>query len=248
MYYYSPYFIGYPVNQKNERFSNTDSEERFNRLQTSMGKSWTYNTTNVTYNRNSYGHRSSEISELNLDNYILVTGCSLTEGIAIPEESRYGNLLSNMLNCDVYNLGLGATGNDIIFYNLVSWFGIVKQKPKLVIIQWTGESRYSILNKNSVYVHGPWEDKSQIFLVEGFENKYFESKSIMLGQLIKKIIDVPIIEVFPVNLIKNQGEKSPYKISLTANDFGRDLMHPGIESNKSLAKRIHDLIEQEKIL
>lgn len=253
--YYSPYFIGYPASHKNTNFSGSDSEEKFLKSKSEKEESWEYNSMPISYIRNEYGHRSGKITELNLDNYILFTGCSITEGIGIPVESRYSNLLSDMLKCDIYNLGLGGTGNDIIFYNLMSWFSIIKTKPKLVVLQWTSEYRYAIIDKENtsdVSIYGPWNEPEKNFLIEGSNNGYFVSKKSMFEQLIKKVIDVPIIEIIPHHVNRKNEPTSRYQLFTPMKellgDVARDLSHPGIKSNKMLSEKLFNLIKKEELL
>lgn len=128
-------FIGDPNPNTTLLFSGTDTEQKFQKVKKTLGKDWEYTNTKISYIINSNGHRSAEISDIDLNNYILCTGCSITSGIGIPVLSRYSDIVSSSLNCDLYNLAIASTGNDVIFYNLVTWFAEVKYKPKLVIIQ-----------------------------------------------------------------------------------------------------------------
>ena len=80
------------------------------------------------------GSEDIDFSEdIDLDNYILVIGCSQTEGIGLKIEDTYPYLLSKNLNCDYYNLGICGTGIDVLNYNLVTWFTKIKKPPKLLI-------------------------------------------------------------------------------------------------------------------
>ena len=159
-------FIGYPENARFEYFhGRIDSKQTYDNNLKVMGPDWEYSKMFLTYKRNSFGHRSKEFSDLNLDNYILCTGCSIAEGIGLPVSKRYSDVLASMLNCDMYNLGLGGSGNDAIFYNLVTWFATVPIKPKLVVIGWTSESRFLTEKNNSIKLYTTSVNEIEYFLV-----------------------------------------------------------------------------------
>jgi len=237
MFTFNSSFIGYPPLLRVSDFhGKSDSQKKFMISLNTKGPEWEYAKLTFNYTRNSYGHRSKELTEINSDNYILFTGCSLTEGIGLPIENRYSNILSNLLQCDMYNLALGGTGNDIIFYNLVTWFSLIKTKPKLVVIQWTGDTRFMVSpSVNHIVANGPWDDECQTFITSGDIHGYFNSKTTILKKLIRNIIDVPIIEI-PFMNGDNIQSKNTFNMTPNINvDLARDLMHPGIKSNQNLA-------------
>ena len=138
-------FIGYSHPYRNTQYYHgKDNKKNYEINLKNLGPNWYYANRNITYNRNSLGHREKEFAELNVDNYALCVGCSITEGIALEVENRYSNFLRNDLNIDVYNMGIGGTGNDVIFYNLVTWLHTFTQRPKFVVIQWTDIHRFLI--------------------------------------------------------------------------------------------------------
>ena len=246
-------YIGYPKNARFEYFhGGMDSKLKYLNNLKVMGPNWEYAKTQVTYERNSFGHRSKEFSDLNLDNYILCTGCSMSEGIGLPVNNRYSNILASMLNCDMYNIGIGGSGNDVIFYNLVTWFATVPIKPKLVIIGWTGEARFLIEKDNSIKLStSSSDDKIENFLAMGDDIGYFSSKTELLKNLIRKIISVPIIEMTwhnelssmlgePIHILKD--------ILKTQVDLARDLSHPGIKTNHNIAVMLYDYINSNLLL
>jgi len=245
MFTYCSDFIGYPESVRNTEFHGvTDSKVNFIKNAKTQGPNWEYLNLKFNYIRNSFGHRCVDFSELNQNNYILCGGCSLIEGIGIPVENRFSDIVSTALNCDMYNLGLGGTGNDAIFYNLVTWFTKIKNKPKLVIINWGPAHRMFTINDEKIIAYGISDNSIKDFILSGDAINYFQSKSDMLKELIRKIIDVPIIEIpwfdddnskYPINNILNL----PQEI-----DFARNLMHPGIKTNKLYADLILDHIKK----
>lgn len=246
---YNESFFGYHIFLKNATYhGESDSKYAYKKHLKDLGPDWEYANLDFSYERNSLGHRSCELSDLDTKNYILCTGCSLTEGIGIPVDRRYSNVLSSMLNCSLYNLGLAGTGNDIIFYNLVSWFSQIKEKPKLVVIQWTGENRFFTFKHNnisSVNLHGPWHDDNH-FISTGDSINYFNSKKTYIKKLCRKIIDVPVIEIpWMLNGIDDAKHQVKFSNSI---DLARDLIHPGIKSNQVYAELIYEYINTNVLL
>jgi hypothetical protein len=226
--------------------------EKFTKSIDTQGPDWEYRNLAFDYLRNSYGHRSIEFMDMDSSNYILCAGCSVTEGIGIPVQYRYGDVLANLLSCGVYNLGIGGTGNDIIFYNLVTWFSTIKFKPKLVIIQWTGNTRFStIADRKMIVSHGSWNKEDHDFLVNGDTNRYFVSKTEMMKQLLRNMIDVPVIEIPWLTDDEEDLSGVQHSFKLTSDhsiDLARDLMHPGIKSNHSIANSLFKYIQSTKLI
>lgn len=251
MFTYCSSFIGYPIVSRLQEFhGKSDSREKFTKSLTTQGPDWEYANLSFNYSRNSYGHRSKEFTDLDSSNYILCAGCSVTEGIGLPVEHRYSDVLANLLECDVYNLGIGGTGNDIIFYNLVTWFSTIKKKPKLVIIQWTGNTRFlTLVDNKKIIPNGPWDEDNTDFLVNGDSINYFASKTTMMKQLLRTMIDVPIIEI-PWQADEDmRGAQHVFTITPEYSvDLARDLMHLGIKSNHSIANSLFDYIRQVELL
>jgi hypothetical protein len=243
-------FIGYPENARFEYFhGHKDSKQTYDNNLKVMGPDWEYAKMFLTYKRNSLGHRSKEFSELNLDNYILCTGCSISEGIGLPVNKRYSDVLAYMLNCDMYNLGLGGSGNDVIFYNLVTWFTSVPIKPKLVVIGWTSENRFLVDHDDQISLSTASDLEVEDFLLAGDELNYFASKTSLMKKLIRKIITVPIIEI-PWHADATL-EKPIHAVHYGQNkivDLARDLTHPGIKSNQIIAETIYEYINTNVLL
>jgi hypothetical protein len=234
-------FIGYDPSEHNVLFSGSDTEELYNQNLKSKSIDWYYRTNQINYIRNSNGHRCREIKDIDLTNYILYAGCSHTEGIGLELEKTYPYILSKSLSCDYYNLGVGGSGIDVLLHNLIVWFGSIKQKPKLVIIQWPYWARYArftkeptskMLYNNLISTVGGFADPT---LMEGEGVHYFKTIEHLARIKINYMIDVPIINIGFVDFP-----------SIITDDFfifdrldnARDL-HLGIESHKNLASKLH---------
>ena len=239
-------FLGYTSIEHNVTFTGSDHEEAYTRNLKSKSSDWYYRTNTITYVRNKNGHRCNDIENIDLNNYILFAGCSHTEGIGLELEKTYPYLVSESLGYDYYNLGIGGTGIDVLAYNLITWFSTVKQKPKLVVLQWPYNVRFISKNPKDIEhmyrTYGPWSTESGVdkFLITGNDVGFFDTRRTMMYNLIKNVVTCPIIEIAPSNSIFNNES---VKIQIV--DFARDQVHSGNLSNLKYASIIIDIIKDK---
>ena len=219
-------FIGYPPNTTIE-FSGGDQKFMYDQNLIDQPQDWYYRFNTITYEYNSLGHRCKDIKDIDLDNYLLFSGCSHTEGIGLELEKTFSYLVANQLGMDYYNLALGGSGVDAMTYNLLTWLTTVKKLPKAVVILRPIPTRFMLeINDRLSFVNASSNDNNENrFLALGDEIGYFETMKNMYEQLIKTnyrdtkiiFIDAWELEVF---------------------DLARDMSHAGNISNGILAKRI----------
>ena len=138
-----PVIQNIPQSNKTLKFSSTDSEESFIINKERLGEDWEYFNKEIEYNYNSWGYRSKEFDELK-DDYMIVFGCSFTEGIGLHYDDLWATKLGKELNLDVLNLGMGAAGINFQFYNTILIHSHILKKgklPKLVVYQWPTKFR-----------------------------------------------------------------------------------------------------------
>lgn len=234
-------FIGKGDSNTVSQWNSGDNEESLQRNLISMPDDWPYRTNPITYTINSLGHRSKEIEDLDLDNYILCTGCSHTEGIGLALETTYPHVLADLLKCDYYNMGIGATGIDVTLHNLIVWFSTVPKKPKAVIIQWPDFTRMTTGSSiNNLQPRGLWNDSDDYarFIDLGVTLEVFEAKKLMAHHAVQSLIKVPTV-YFGIQKIIPFDDNTIIGRQV---DFARDLGHPGVESNRKFAEMIHDYL------
>lgn len=241
-------FLGYHPLEHNALFSGSDSEKLYIDNLKLQPEDWYYRTNKISYVRNSNGHRCKEVADIDLDNYILYTGCSHTEGIGVELEKTYAYLLSNKLNCDYYNLSIGGTGIDVVNYNLAMWFSKIKKPPKLLVLQWPHHTRATTkffenpkkITPDPWYNYGIWSIKDSNnekhrdignFLMSGEDIGYFKSLKILTKTLAYNMSPCPILELTTSYDELNEGEYQLKQI-----DKARDISpamprgHLGIKS------------------
>jgi hypothetical protein len=242
-------FIGYRSNHKLESYSGSDTYENYTNQLKIKDKDWYYRTHDITYERNSLGHRCKELSEINFNDYILTIGCSNTEGIGLELQKTYPYVLAERLNCSYYNLGLGGSGIDVLNHNLTMWMNIFK-KPKLLVVQWPVRTRFSSfsgdpytgITYNNMISHSVWSITNEEvlkFLTSGDEIHYFKTTEV-LTYLQINTYNIPTLHVshdmYPIYI--SQFSDDPKIIMFTGTDQARD-NHYGIVSHENLAEKLH---------
>jgi len=187
---------------------------------------------------NSLGHRCKERQELDLENYILFTGCSHTLGEGLEIEQTFPFLVSKMLNIDYYNLGLSGAGIDVLLYNLTIWFNKIPKKPKLLIVQYPDYTRFSSIidDTNNIIPRGNWDKSSQKFIVDAIDNGLFTARKRMAVRQIESF-NVPTITF-------THGNTEPYEpdsLRMRHLDYATDNIHSGVKSHKEFASILTEL-------
>jgi hypothetical protein len=228
-------FIGADVlNCSNFTLDGSDSFENYVKNLETQPEDWIYRTKEISYQRNSFGHRSKEIEKLN-DKYILFAGCSITFGSGLSLEDTYPYIVSKKFNLDYYNLSVEASGPDTLTTNMFSWFKNVKNKPVCVVFQWPEPYRFFYSTDDPKILLGPWVSYIKKYYDKEILNSYNKVVSTEILDHFSKIMKHNIYAMLEVLEI-------PYhSFNLSNNDIidrARDLKHPGIETNKIISQKI----------
>ena len=221
-------FIGYRGPNSVNQFSGGDDEERFNRNLKSKSEDWYYRHNKITYTYNSNGHRCKNIEDIDLNNYILFTGCSHVEGVGLELEKTFSYLTANDLGIDYYNLALGGSGIDVMTYNLMMWIHTVKKLPKSLIIMWPQTTRHTLLQEDpnllSLELPSNTSEYNNKFMVMGDKLNFFETVRCMSKKIINAAYTCKTVHL--ESDILQQGDRA------------RDLAHAGILSNRAVADQL----------
>jgi hypothetical protein len=228
-----------------------DSKNHFEENLKTQSLDWEYRTKSVVYTRNSLGHRCKELETLR-DDFILFIGCSLTEGVGVALEDTYTYKLAQDLGVDYYNLGLAGSGADLLCENLSNWFLNIKKIPMLVVIQWPAPNRHYQRFIEGLTPVGSWiavrnnsvtddvkkatkydfvNDKVISNFVNACDAGYFEHFSNVL-----RTTTLNFLTCLNIKYIEFNDDKFP-KL-----DVGRDLIHPGTQSNAKLVSVLRSII------
>lgn len=232
-------FIGYHKQYAYEKFSGSDSKEQYEINLKIQPNDWYYRKANISYERNDFGHRCKNLTDISLDNYILFTGCSHTEGIGLELQKTYAYQISKQLNCDYYNLAVGGTGVDVMIHNLSLWLTQIEYRPKCIVVQWPSLVRFIAKGETEeLRTIGPWvigEDESK-FMHHADNLDYFRTKKKIANSLINQISKrIKVIHISMDDEISDFGEEY---IRCKRLDFARDLSHYGIESQTKLVNDV----------
>ena len=253
---YDNKFIGYGESHLVEEFTGSDTKETLQENLRNKPIDWYYRNINITYKRNSLGHRSKEISEIDLDNYILTAGCSHTEGVGLELEKTYPYLLAEKLNCDYYNLSLGGFGVDIITHNLIVWLTTQPKKPKVIILQWSYWARFAHFHHNpstqldsNRWVISPEgshtsSDSARNMLVYGEDINFFKTVEKLAKikiDCIVKSMNIPIIHLYTHST--NLFSEDDKALFIDKIDSARD-NHYGIQTHQLLATKLVNTIKE----
>jgi hypothetical protein len=94
----------------------------------------------VEFNYNSYGYRTDEFNK-ELKEYIVISGCSLTEGHGLHLVQTWGKKLEQQLNKPVVNLAKGGANAEFVCQNLTNWLNSEFNTPAAIIAQWPNPYR-----------------------------------------------------------------------------------------------------------
>jgi hypothetical protein len=198
---------------------------------------------NVLYKYNDLGHRCKNVEDIDMDNYILFAGCSHTLGEGLNLEQTYPYLTAKNLNCDYYNLGMSASGLDVMFYNVMMWLATYK-KPKLLVLQYPDHTRFSAITyPPMVLPYGVWttDNDAMDILTKSEEKGVFAFRNLCFTQLIDTI-DIPKIK-----LVFGSTKAYDYCTKIERLDYAVDNLHYGVETHISCADLISDKYKNEII-
>ncbi len=131
-----PWHPGVPSAGHTLEWMPTDTKERFEDLinrsphrEYFQSKGWDQPGA-ITYKINQYGFRCREF-ELGSKSLVAL-GCSYTQGIGLPVETLWPELVGKALSLDVYNLAWGGTSADTCFMLARYWLPVLR--PQLVVM------------------------------------------------------------------------------------------------------------------
>tara|TARA_B100001057_G_scaffold100735_1_gene97738 strand:+ start:7613 stop:8626 length:1014 start_codon:yes stop_codon:yes gene_type:complete len=118
---------------------------------------WRFHKDEVNYKFNSDGFRAPEFDKVDWKNSYVILGCSHVFGTGNPDNETIGAYISNKLNEPVINLGVGGTGFETTYNNLlkqIHTYGFAKG----YFIHWSYASR-----KMLTYNHTSEEGKKSFW-------------------------------------------------------------------------------------
>ena len=237
----------FPILEESECRSKTfkwwssDSEELYNTNQ-KRSHVWEYeNSEDLVYNFNEWGYRTKNIDDLDKD-FVLVFGCSYTEGVGLYQKDIWCEKLCKELGIDVFNLAKQGSAPDVCYMNTILYVkNLIKYKPRLVIYQWPQTFRRSFAHTEDIKLNftnfnintdASNEDSrwyKQRWLKEQgemYRDNYFNLFSV---DVLWKALNIPVYHwTWSGDFIELFMEKEKVRIIMNkSNDRARDLLHDG---------------------
>lgn len=194
-----------------------------------------------TYKFNKYGFRCEEF--VDTDN-IMFLGCSVTQGIGLPNELIFPNLVAKETKLRCANLAVHGTSADTAFRLATSFAD--KIKPKIIISVLLFDHRLELLLPDGVqHFTGQWSMVGNTKLDSTYRKNYIEfyEKWMMKPENAFLNYNTNVLA-----LKKYCNTKNIKYINYDSNSFGidatayptkaRDLIHPGIEYHQIAANKI----------
>lgn len=231
------YFFNYHKQNQNDEFFPPDSKKDFQKYKKRAPEDWIYRNKKIIYKTNAHGFRCIPLNEIDWQNSIVVFGCSNVFGIGLAEEDCLTSLIEKNLGIPTINLGIPGSAIDLACVNSYLLHKNLPH-PKALIHVWTSLYRYtdfcpdgevnSIVPRSPGYSMEHWDSRNKIYISMDrllwrysktvyLEYSFFGKNHLYFGE-------------------KCKFDKQVKNLSFT--DSARDLMHPGIESNKLAADKM----------
>ena len=253
----------HPVPRPSGEYNQHDNEDLFKRNLKKIGSTWHYAKKFVYYQNNSLGYRTKELDYYKDKDFILVLGCSHTEGIGQSEDETWHYHISKKFNVEILNAGFCASGPDMQMLNSFLFLENSKLKPKAVIIQWPHLSRvmfkgdllkrlllpnfnvglnYKSLDKEYLDTFKKQQKMLDTFYKSWLYDYNSINQSSIFIETTRLMWNLANIPYYDFILCENDSnlklDNLKDKIKLKEIDFGRDLSHFGPKFNKEIGKLV----------
>jgi hypothetical protein len=192
-------------------------------------------------------HRTIDPSDIT-DPYILVCGCSNSQGEGVTMEQTYAHLLSKKLNIPVYNISISGSGCDFISLNIMNWISNFPIEPKLVIIQWSfPSSRFLFSENNHQYLLGPWivndNFRHNLWSAKSELKKVYHDNNHRILEISKSSRNslLSFLDLQNIDRLEFILDDTSFGIPTVYNivDYGVDGKHPGPETHENISSNLH---------
>lgn len=218
-------------------YTKNDSEELYRKNLKTQPDNWIYRNKKIEYRFNSRGYRTTEISDVNWTESVVVLGCSYVFGEGLSESDTITSQLEQMLKRPVVNLGARGASIDFCHFNS-SILSNSYPVPYAVVILWPQLSRTTMFyDSNWIGTVGPWNLPENRHLEYWFDNLYMQQMQAKLYQISTQQIWKTKTRFCESSFFETTVDTLGCN-KLEVLDRARDLVHPGIETAKAVAKYI----------
>jgi hypothetical protein len=219
------------------KWLSTDTEELYKKnllenFQKLKQNGWVENEFDYTFN--SDGFRCNNFSNTN---NLMVLGDSSSQGIGIPLENMWAELVTQKLKINCANLSQSGGSLDTAFRLCLGW--IDKIKPKIVILCCPSPARIEYLNGPDIRSLGYWTTQKNDFLSQYYKTFVLDENNIALNAK-KNILAIEQLCSHHQSKFIFTHHEDIYKCDF--NSLARDLQHSGVNANKIFAEKILEII------
>lgn len=247
--------------EKEMDFYPADHKDAYEKNLIKQPEGWHYRTKKIKYKLNSFGYRTQDFNTVKWEESIVLFGCSCTFGIGVDEDETISHYLSEKLNRPVINMGWpGGSNMNMLMNSLV--LSQAKQIPYAIVFLWSTTDRLPLFTDKQVYNIGPWnsdENQKNVLYRDSYNDIYsalFKNYNFFIEN---ETMNSYFISQFAKEIWKN---KTKYvtasffgntalcmdtEITFSMDNKARDLIHPGLESNKTAASTLAHLIKNHGI-
>lgn len=251
----------HPYRKKSFEFEHPDDEESFKENLKKFGPEWHYAKKKIVYECNSLGYRTKELEHYKDKDFVLVMGCSHTEGHGLAEDELWHCQITKEFGLEVLNAGFAGSGADLHMMNTMLFLRYSGLRPKAVVIQWPnlsrvmfkGDSLKRLLVPNTkINFEGPsgdslWEKfKREQEVVTTFykwwiyDNNDINNSWIYIDsvRLMWKMAKIPFYDfsMDPDPAFTNDEKFNNHFHQIQAKDHARDQIHYGPKFNEELGQ------------
>jgi hypothetical protein len=189
--------------------------------------------TKITYSFNQQGFRSLELDPA--QDHICVFGCSMTFGVGINSQQRYGDMLAQDLGISCYNFGVSGGSDSASFRLAYTW--LPKLRPRLVVYQTTFFERFEIIDNaysKTLGVNAALGGTVPVGQGDMYKTWIINEENASLLAIKNKLA----MKMLCNNLRLEMIEISCEDFFGSWNTCARDTHHPGIDANLKVLDKI----------
>lgn len=225
------------------RFAGTDLPELFEKNLKIMPDTWHYRTKNIDYKYNKFKYRTYEFDNIDWNNSIVLFGCSHVFGVGVDEDETLSYFIEKLTGIPTINMGIAGSSIYHSYYNILSLLEINVQ-PVAFVHVYTAIDRLIYYSDGDPVSLGNWTMYNSVKSLENHKNlykfwTYDDSNFIGHAKVLQRSLSLLCknIKYFECSYFLN----TVHSLGMTYLDIvdkGRDLLHPGIETNKKSASII----------
>jgi hypothetical protein len=222
-----------------DKWAGMDTKERYAENLKTQPDDWYYRNNTVQYKYNSDGYRTKEFKDVDWENSIVMFGCSVVNGVGVDECDTVPSRLEELLGTPVINMGIGGGSMLLNLHNL-SILQDGYPTPKGIVVIWPSYRRIVEYHRSNFYSYGAWDSEPNTLMDVWFKNNNHAIANAMFMSKISRSMWKDKCKYLEYTWCHDTSKILKCKKIPGNLDWARDLGHPGIKTNKAIAKFIEE--------